>query len=196
MIHDSANSISLAWAYPEKPIVSDCPFLAHGCTCLNLSFDNLNIMNQRRKPGRPRVWVLDDEIIEMHRLSNELRTQNPAVHGSSIKHMLKARLEQLGKSDLLLRFDRLWSLMKQVIPLPPPCICGSRIYSYNYRKVESKHEHSWEIFARCVNPNCRYMRRYLPSARYKWSRPESAAKEFEKTPTFYQMDGQKVEGEK
>jgi len=153
-------------------------------------------MKQKRKPGRPREWVLNDEIIEIHKISTELRKQNPKVHLSDFESMLKVRLEQLGKNDLLSRFDKLWPLMKRVIPLPPQCICGNRVYSYAYRKVESKHEHYWEIFARCVNPNCRYMRRYLPSASYKWSRPKSAAKGLEKKPTFYQMDGQKVEGEK
>jgi len=166
------------------------------CTSLNLRSDNFNSMNQKRKPGRPREWVLNDEIIEIHRLSTELRTQNPETHWSSIKGMLKTRLEQLGRKDLLLKLDKLCGLMRQAIPLPPRCICGSMVYSYTYRKVENEHEHYWEVFARCVNPNCRYMRRYLPSTSYKWSRPKSAAKELEKTPTFYQMDGQKVEGEK
>ena len=166
------------------------------CTSLNLRSDNFNSMNQKRKPGRPREWVLNDEIIKIHELTTELRTQNPKVHWSSIKGMLKIRLEQLGKKDLLSRFDKLWPLTKRVIPLPPQCICGNRVYSYDYRKVETEREHYWEIFARCMNPKCRYMRRYLPSARYIWSRPKSAAKELEKMPTFYQMNGQKVEGEK
>jgi hypothetical protein len=39
------------------------------------------------------------------------------------------------------------------------------------------------------------MRRYLPSASYNWSRLKSIIRELEKTPTFYEMDGQKVEGE-
>ena len=162
-------------------------------TSLNLRSDNFNSMKQKRKPGRPREWVLNEEIIEIHRLSTELRTQNPKVHWSSIKGMLKIRLEQMKRKDLLLKLDRLCGLMKRAIPLPPRCICGNNGYSYTYRKVESKYEHYWEIFARCMNPKCRYMRRYLPSARHIWSRPKSAAKELEKTPTFYQMDGQKVE---
>lgn len=166
------------------------------CTSLNLRSDNFNSMNQKRKPGRPREWVLNDEIIEIHRLSTELRTQNPEAHWSSIKGMLKIRLEQLGRKDLLLKLDKLCGLVRQAIPLPPRCICGSMVYSYTYRKVENEHEHYWEVFARCVNPNCRYMRRYLPSTSYKWSRSKSIIKELEKTPTFYQMDGQKVEGEK
>jgi hypothetical protein len=33
----------------------------------------------------------------------------------------------------------------------------------------------------------------LPSASYKWSRPQSIIRELAKTPTFYEMDGQKVE---
>jgi hypothetical protein len=44
-----------------------------------------------------------------------------------------------------------------------------------------------------VNPDCRYMRRYLPGTSYKWSRPKSIIKELAKTPTFYEMDGQLVE---
>jgi hypothetical protein len=152
-------------------------------------------MKQTRKPGRPLEWVSNEEIIEIHRLSTELKMQNPRAHWSAIKDMLRTRLEQMDRKDLLLKLDKLWGLMKQVIPLPPKCICGKRIYSYNYRKVENENEHYWEIFARCVNPNCRYLRRYLPSASYNWSRLESIIKELEKMPTFYQMDGQKVEEE-
>jgi hypothetical protein len=142
-------------------------------------------MKQTRKPGRPREWVLDEEIIEIHKLSTGLKTQNPRAHRSAIKGMLKTQLEQMGRKDLLSKLDKLWDLMKQVIPVPPRCICGSRVYSYTHRKLE--------IFARCVNPNCRYLRRYLPSASYNWSRPKSIIKELEKTPTFYELDGQKVE---
>jgi hypothetical protein len=150
-------------------------------------------MNQTRKPGRPREWVLNEEIVEIHRLSTELKTQNPEAHWSTIKGMVRTQLEQTGRKALLLKLDKLLGLMKQVIPIPPECICGKRIYSYTYRKVENENEHYWEIFARCVNPNCRYMRRYLPSASYKWSRPQSIIRELEKTPTFYEMNGQKVE---
>jgi hypothetical protein len=90
--------------------------------------------------------------------------------------------------------DKIYGLIKQVIPIPPRCICGRQLYSYTYRKVENEKEHYWEIFARCMNPNCRYMRRYLPSAiSYKWSRPKSVIKELAKTPTFYELDGQLVE---
>jgi hypothetical protein len=153
-------------------------------------------MNQTRKPGRPREWVLSEEIVEIHRLSTELKTQNPEAHWSTIKGMLKTQLEQTGRKALLLKLDKLLGLMKQVIPIPPECICGKRIYSYTYRKVENENEHYWEIFARCVNPNCRYIRRYLPSASYKWSRPQSIIRELEKIPTFYEMNGQKVEGSK
>jgi hypothetical protein len=150
-------------------------------------------MNKTKRPGRPREWVLNEEIVEIHRLATELKTQNPKVHWSTIKGMLKTRLEQTGRKALLLKLDKLLGLMKQVIPIPPRCICGKRVYSYTYRKAENENEHYWEIFARCMNPNCRYMRRYLPSARYNWSRPTSIIKELEKTPTFYELDGQKVE---
>jgi hypothetical protein len=153
-------------------------------------------MNQTKKPGRPREWVLNEEIVEIHRLATELKTQNPLAHWSSIKGMLRTQLEQRERKDLLLKLDKLWGLIRQVIPLPPPCICGHRVYSYTYNKVENENEHYWEIFARCVNPNCRYMRRYLPSASYNWSRPTSIIKELEKTPTFYELDGQKVEAKK
>jgi len=163
---------------------------------LNRRSANLDPMNQTRKLGRPREWVLNEEIIEIHKLSTELKTRNPEAHWSAIKDMLKTQLEQKGRKDLLLKLDKLWGLMKQVIPLPPPCICGHRIYSYTYRKVENENEHYWEIFARCANPNCRYMRRYLPWTSYNWSRPKPIVKEFEKMPTFYEMDGQKVEGER
>jgi hypothetical protein len=40
------------------------------------------------------------------------------------------------------------------------------------------------------------MRRFLPSASYHWSRPASIIKELEKMPTFYELDGQKVEAKK
>ena len=163
---------------------------------LNLSADNFNSMKQTRKPGRPREWVLNEETIEIHKLSTKLKTQNPRAHWSAINDMLKTQLEQMGRNGLLLKIDKLWGLMRQVIPLPPKCICGNRIYSYTYNKIENEYEHYWEIFARCVNPNCRYIRRYLPSASYKWSRPKSIIGELEKTPTFYEMDGQKVEDAK
>ena len=153
-------------------------------------------MMQTKKLGRPREWVLNEEIVEIHRLSTELKTQNPEAHWPDIKDMLKTRLEQKGRKDLLLKLDKLYGLVKQVIPLPPQCICGNRVYSYTYNKVENENEHYWEIFARCANPNCRYMRRYLPGASYKWSRLKSIIRELEKTPTFYEMDGQKVEGGK
>ena len=152
-------------------------------------------MKQIKERGRPREWVLNEEIVEVHSLLTELKLHNPRAHWSAIKDMLETQLEHKGGKDLLSKLDKLYGLVKQVIPLPPPCICGHRIYSYTYRKVENKNEHYWEIFARCVN--CRYMRRYLPSASYSWSRPESIIKELERTmPTLYQLDGQKVEGER
>jgi hypothetical protein len=147
------------------------------------------------KRGRPLEWALNGEIIEIHRLSTELKEHNPEAGLAEIKDMLKAELERTQKVDLLSKFDKIWGLVRQVIPLPPRCICGNRVYSYTYNEVKTETEHFWEIFARCTNPNCRYMRRYLPSASHKWSRIKSDIKELAKTPTFYQMDGQKVEGE-
>lgn len=160
---------------------------------LNLRTDNINSMVQPRKPGRPREWVLNGEIVEIHRLSFELKKQNPRAHWSAIKEMLKTKLEQMDRRDLLLKLDKLWGLMRHTIPLPSRCICGGSSYSYTYRKDED--EHYSEIFARCTNPDCRYMRRYLPGTSYSWSRPKSIIKELEKLPTFYELDGQKVEGD-
>jgi hypothetical protein len=150
-------------------------------------------MKQTRERGRPREWVLDEEIIEIHRLATELKKQNPMAHWSTIKDMLRTQLEQTGRKALLLKLDKLLGLVKQVIPTPPRCICGNRVYSYTYRKEESGY---WEIFARCTNKECRYMRRFLPSASYSWSRPKSIIRELEKIPTFYELDGQKVEESK
>lgn len=161
---------------------------------LNLEHNESESMKQK-KLGRPREWVLDEEIVEIHKLFNELKMQNPRSHWSDIKEMVKTKLDRAGRKDLLSKLDKLYGLMKQVIPLPTRCICGGRVYSYTYRKIEDETEHYWEIFARCVDPNCRYMRRYLPAASYQWSRPESLIKEIEKTPTFYEMNGQKVEGD-
>jgi hypothetical protein len=150
-------------------------------------------MTQARKSGRPQEWALDEEIIEVHGMATELKAQNPAAHWSVIEDMLKTQLEQERKKHLLLKLDKIIGLMKQVIPMPPRCICGHGVYSFTYNKVESENEHYWEIFARCVNPDCRYLRRYLPDTSYKWSRPKSIIKELAKTPTFYEMDGQQVE---
>ena len=161
--------------------------------CLNFGMHNLNLMTQARKPGRPREWVLNEEIIEIHRLATELKINNPQVHWSNIEGMLKNQLGKHKRKDLLSKLDKIIGLMKQVIPAPPRCICGRRVYSYTYNKVENEREHYWEVFARCVNPDCRYMRRYLPDTTYKWSRPASIIKELAKTPTFYEMDGQQVE---
>jgi hypothetical protein len=161
---------------------------------LNSSYFNLDLMSQTRKRGRPREWVLDEEIIRVHSLLNELKIKNPQAHWSTIKNILKKHLEQSGENNLLQKINKIYGLIEQVIPIPPRCICGCRRYSYTHRKVENEKEHYWEIFARCVNPNCRYMRRYLPSAvSYKWSRPKSVIKELAKTPTFYELDGQLVE---
>jgi hypothetical protein len=150
-------------------------------------------MEQIRKVGRPREWVLDEEIVQVHRLAAQLKTENPQMHWSYIEAMLKRQLEQNERKDLLSKLDKIIDLMKQVIPTPGRCICGHRVYSYTYNRVESEREHYWEVFARCVNPVCRYMRRYLPDTTYKWSKPASIIKELAKTPTFYEMDGQLVE---
>jgi hypothetical protein len=107
--------------------------------------------------------------------------------------MLKTRLEETERDDLLSKLDQLWNLALHAIPIPPRCICGDARYSYTYRKVEDETGHYWEIFARCVNPQCRYMRRHLPESTHSWSRPKSIIRELEKIPTFYEMDGQKVE---
>ena len=161
---------------------------------LNSSYFNLDLMKMAKRAGRPREWVLNEEIIEVHKLANELKIQNPQAHWFAIQEMLKTQLEQKGRKNLLEKIDKLLGLIKEVIPMPPRCICGHRVYSYTYRRGEN--EHYCEVFARCVNPDCRYMRRYLPSATYKWSRPESIIKELAKTPTFYEMDGQQVEEKK
>jgi hypothetical protein len=150
-------------------------------------------MTQARKPGRPREWVLNEEIIEVHRLVTELKIENPRAHWSHIMEMLEKQPELQERKDLQSKMDKIIGLTKQVIPAPPRCICGRRVYSYTYNKVENEREHYWEVFARCVNPNCRYMRRYLPHTTYKWSRPKSIIKELAKIPTFYEMDGQLVE---
>ena len=137
--------------------------------------------------------VLNEEIIEVHRLATQLKIENPQVHWSQIEGMLKKQLELHEKKDLLSKIDKLFGLIKEVIPMPPRCICGHRVYSYTYNRVENEREHYWEVFARCVNPDCRYMRRYLPDTTYNWSRPKSIITELAKTPTFYEMDGQQVE---
>ena len=161
--------------------------------CLNFRMHNLDLMTQARKPGRPREWVLNEEIIEIHRLAAELKINNPQVRWSNVEGMLKKQLEQHKRKDLLSKLGKIIGLMKQVIPTPPRCICGSRVYSYTYNKVENEKEHYWEVFARCVDPDCRYMRRYLPDTIYKLSRPASIIKELAKTLTFYEMNGQQVE---
>jgi hypothetical protein len=150
-------------------------------------------MTQARKPGRPREWVLNEEIIEVHRLATELKIENPKARWSYIEGVLKKQLKLHERKDLLSKIDKIIGLIKQVIPTPGRCICGHRVYSYTYNKVENEREHYWEVFARCVNPDCRYMRRYLPDTTYKWSRPKSIIRELEKILTFYEMDGQLVE---
>jgi hypothetical protein len=49
-------------------------------------------MTQARKPGRPREWVLNEEIVEVHRLAAQLKTENPQMHWSQIESMLKKQL--------------------------------------------------------------------------------------------------------
>ena len=156
-------------------------------------FAHLSLMMQARRPGRPREWVLNEEILEVHSLATRLKTEHPQAHWSQIEDMLKKQLEQEERKDLLPKIDKIISLANQVIPSPPRCICGQRIYSYTYNKIDNEREHYWEVFARCVNPDCRYMRRYLPDTTYKWSRPKSILKELAKIPTFYEMDGQLVQ---
>jgi hypothetical protein len=150
-------------------------------------------MTQTKKSGRPREWVLNEEIIEVHRLTTKLKKERPQAHWSQIEEELRKQLEQDKRGDLLSKLEKITGLMKQVIPIPPRCICGHRLYSYTYNKVETEQEHYWEVFARCINPNCRYMRRYLPHTSYKWSRPKPILKELAKIPTFYELDGQQVE---
>lgn len=155
------------------------------CNCMWMTFD--------RRPGRPQEWALDEEITEVYRLATDLRARYPTSHWSDIKGLLKTRLEEKGRTEIVQKLDKIIGLMKQVIPLPPRCICGRRVYAFTYNKVENENEHYWEVFARCTNRSCRYLRRYLPHATYKWSRPKSLVKEMAKVPTFYEMDGQQVE---
>ena len=150
-------------------------------------------MTQDRKPGRPQEWASNEEITEVYRIVTELKTRNPEAHWSDIKDMLKTQLEQKGKRDLLAKLDKITGLVKHAVPVPPRCICGHGTYSFTFNKVENENEHYWEIFARCVNRDCRYLRRYLPDTSYKWSRPKSLIREIAKIPTFYEMDGQQVE---
>jgi hypothetical protein len=93
--------------------------------CLNFGVNNLNLMTQARKPGRPREWVLNEEIIEVHRLATELKTKNPQIHWSNIESMLKKQLEQNQRKDLLSKIDKIIGLMKQVIPTPPDASVGT-----------------------------------------------------------------------
>ena len=146
-----------------------------------------------RRRGRPLEWVLNDELIETHKLVSGLKRQHPNAHWADIRFMLETKLTQSGREDLLSKIDRLWGLMKQVIPVPPRCVCDGSSYSYTYKKDEDGH---WEILARCTNKDCRYLRRYLPGTSYSWSRPKSLIRELEKIPTFYELDGQKVEGQR
>lgn len=150
-------------------------------------------MTQRRKPGRPQEWALDEEITEVYNIAAELKVQSPKAHWSEIRGVLRNQLELDGKQDILSKFDKITGLLKHTIPVPPRCICGRKVYSFTFNKVENENEHYWEIFARCINRDCRYLRRYLPDTSYKWSRPKSLIKDLAKIPTFYEMDGQQVE---
>ena len=60
---------------------------------LNFGVNNLNLMTHARKPGRPREWVLNEEIIEVHGIATKLKIKNPQLHWSSIEGMLKKQLE-------------------------------------------------------------------------------------------------------
>jgi hypothetical protein len=150
-------------------------------------------MSRAKKRGRPREWVLNEEIIEIHKLLVELKKRNTEASLSEIKDILRIELERKKNLELLSKLDKTWGLIKQVIPFPSRCICGRGVYSYTYNEVKTESERYWEIFARCVNPNCRYLRRYLPQTSYKWSRPEPASRELENEPTNYELDGQLVE---
>lgn len=106
--------------------------------CLNFGVNSLNLMTQARKPGRPREWVLNEEIIEVHRLATELKTRNPQIYWSKIGGMVKKQLEQNERKDLLSKIDKISGLMKQVIPTPPRCICGHRYILTLTRKWRMK----------------------------------------------------------
>ena len=115
-------------------------------------------MTQDRKPGRPQEWALEEEITQVYIIAAELKRHNPHAQWSDIKDMLKKQFEETGKITLLSKLDKITGLVKQVIPLPPRCICGRRVYSFTFNKVENENEHFWEVFARCTNRDCRYLR--------------------------------------
>jgi len=79
-------------------------------------------MTQARKPGRPREWVLNEEITEVHRLATELKIKNPKAHWSYIEGMLKKQLELHKRKDLMSKIDKIIGLIKQVIPTPGRCL--------------------------------------------------------------------------
>ena len=131
-------------------------------------------MSQTKKPGRPLLM----SFVKWSPVLPVIFVNGPHTHNRNHNQ----------------KISKIYGLIEQTIPIPQRCICGRRLYSYTHRKIENEKEHYCEIFARCVNPNCRYMRRYLPSAiSYKWSRSKSAIKELAKIPTFYELDGQLVE---
>ena len=145
----------------------------------------------QRKIGRPLEWILEEEIIEAYKLILNLEKQNPNRSLTEVLSMVKAELTRKKRQNLLNKIDQIISLLKLLIPSPPRCICGGKKYVFTFREKGMETNHSWEVFARCVNPNCRYLRRYMPWVSYKWSRLKPAFKEL--PPTFYEMDGQLVE---
>jgi hypothetical protein len=105
--------------------------------------------------------------------------------------MIKAEVARKKKQNLSNKIDQTINLYKLLIPSPPSCVCGRRKYVLLLGKKGTEKNHRWEVFARCVNPNCRYLRRYMPRVSYKWSHLKPAFKELPLT--FYEMDGQLVE---
>jgi hypothetical protein len=106
-------------------------------------------MSQTTKPGRPREWVLNEEISKVYTLLDELKTKNPKTHWSTLKNILEKRLELNGETALLKKINKIYGLIEQTVPIPQRCICGRRLYSYTHRKIENEKEHYWEIFTFC-----------------------------------------------
>jgi hypothetical protein len=75
-------------------------------------------MSQTKKPGRPREWVLNEEISRVYNLLNELKTKNPKAHWSTLKNTLEKRLELSGENDFLQKINKIYGLIEQTIPIP------------------------------------------------------------------------------
>ena len=144
-----------------------------------------------KRRGRPRQWVLNDEIAEVRKLVFQLKKQDPSTDLLNMKNIVRSRIEENG--ELANKFDRIWDLLHLTIAFPPRCVCGIKVYTFTLRRVEAEKEHRWEVFARCTNPNCRYLRKYISSIG-RWSQLPPAYTEI--GPTFYEMDGQMVEEQK